>query len=210
MIPLTESIPLPRQTELKIQVIPGDGHCLFGSLLHQLLGIRPEDAKYQVSIGALRRMVVFHIKRNLTRFSAYFDTQRSSSLDRILRDLEQGNAWGGQECIVAVSELFEVRVNVVSPYTMVNFGNNSRTCWIYYHQAGNYTGSDEIFNHYDSILEAVDTDQEISAPSDVPLFKWRTEVKQIPRNYTEGCNSLFFREVGQASPACLLSPTAWS
>lgn len=195
----TATIPLPNQTELKVQVIPGDGSCLFGSLLHQLLGILPEDSGYHSSVRVLRRMVVMLIQRNLERFSGFFDTHRSSSIDRILQDLESGNAWGGQECIMAVSELFDVQINVVSPYTVVPFGNSPRICRIYYHEMGNFSGKEENFNHYDSILEVVNTEWGYSAPADVPIFMWMTEVKQIPRNFTENCNALFFDGVAEAS-----------
>ncbi|CAM9337729.1 unnamed protein product [Hapterophycus canaliculatus] len=90
------------QIGCKIKFIEGDGNCLFRSLADQLEG-RPQDH------SSIRSKVMDHLERNREVFEPYVEDDESFDdyLERMRRDAE----WGGNQELVAASQLY--RANVV-------------------------------------------------------------------------------------------------
>ncbi|CAN0126375.1 unnamed protein product [Scytosiphon promiscuus] len=90
------------QIGCKIKFIEGDGNCLFRSLADQLDG-RPQDH------SSVRSKVMDHLEKNREVFEPYVEDDESFDdyLARMRRDAE----WGGNQELVAASQLY--RANVV-------------------------------------------------------------------------------------------------
>lgn len=191
---------------LEIVPIPGDGGCLFGSLLHQLFGMDTEGDFYQEAIKNLRRLVVLHIRKNKTRFIPCFCPEDGRNSDdffeRSLISLENGELWGGEETIVAVSEIFHVEVVVVQNFAVLRYGNaqenGNNEIWIYYHEHDRFGAGDGNRNHYDSITGCYNLEGVITYSLKVPKQEWRTVVQSISSDTGEKLNLFFFEETPDA------------
>lgn len=125
--------------------IPGDGDCLFSSLLHQLENHLPAAPNHATKVIDLRRRVVAYIRYRLqdavlqdewvqqmvgsmdddpcNRYSAVDASGNPVELDvrvrAYLNDLETGEVWGSGETLRAVAEIYNVSVNLYYEYRNV-------------------------------------------------------------------------------------------
>lgn len=140
-----------------IQPIPGDGNCLYGSLVHQLWKINPTDPQFLSSAFQMRSILVEFIKNNLPRYWDHLlpfaeDFIKLDGLDdyhavqKYVALLGCNGTWGGEESISAACEVFAVNVIVWQEST-------GQSLTYYASEASDktitmlYTGA-----HYDSVL----------------------------------------------------------
>lgn len=151
---------LPRQIgefSLWLQRIPGDGNCLFGSLVHQIMGIHPEESTFSAAVSQVRASIVVYLRNNFSRYWAYLvpfaeDFVKQDFVDvydrvwKYLELLAQEGFWGGEDCISVACDLYNVSITVWDERTarIIEYPNKSlsaRKIAMY------YTGA-----HYDSVL----------------------------------------------------------
>lgn len=151
---------------LEAEVIPGDGDCLFAALARQWSGMDVTSDVFVEVVAGFRKEVVMYLRRNsemlrlkhciISRIANEFPLLVCKSNGEkvlLLTDylLLQGK-WGGEETIIATTEMFNIAVNVFyesgnpilfnpsigMPHGMLN---------VVYRLAGYGVG---IYNHYDS------------------------------------------------------------
>lgn len=139
-----------------VQRIPGDGNCLYGSLVHQLWRIHPTDPRFSEAALQMRTVLVEFI-RNLPRYWDHLlpfaeDLIKSDCLDdydrlrKYLTLLARDGIWGGEESLSAACEVFAVNIVVWQqctgqPITYYSSQTSTTTVTLC------YTGT-----HYDSVL----------------------------------------------------------
>ncbi|CAM9499007.1 unnamed protein product, partial [Ascophyllum nodosum] len=120
------------QIGCKIKFIEGDGNCLFRSLADQLEGKPEEHALY-------REKVMEHIKENQEIFEPYVEDDEpfDDYLFRMRRDAE----WGGNQELVAASQLFKANIVVhqfKAPRFFIPCGSANVTLHLSYHGEHHY------------------------------------------------------------------------
>lgn len=108
-----------------LMVIPGDGDCLFGSIVHQIYGMTPAHPLFKSYSHQIRITAVAEIRRNLPY---YYDQVASHAADECLQatdellqylsvsdqvewylaKLETPGFWGGEESISALANHYQV------------------------------------------------------------------------------------------------------
>lgn len=163
-----------------LQVIPGDGNCLYGALTHQLYGITPESDIFLPHCLQLRAIAVSEIRNNIANYYAYISVNandvvhehipESEKVELYLQRLECSGFWGGEESLSAIANHFQICVTVYQENTQIRFLPRSEIecstiCHIF------YRGFDNVKNHYDSVV--------CIRPMDVLLFS--------PDRYYDDC-----------------------
>lgn len=108
---------------LWVQCIPGDGSCLFGSLVHQVFGIHPAEKDFLFVASRMRESIVDHLRRNFSRYWEYLvpfaeDFVKDGYVDiydrvwRYLELLSDNRFWGGEECLSVACELYDIIITV--------------------------------------------------------------------------------------------------
>lgn len=106
-----------------VRIIPGDGHCLFASLVNQYHDYDINDDQHREEISCLRRLIVNHIRNNDQRYQPCLvqtiieegwnrDGAIDQAVEEFLYRLEHGREWGGEESIAAASEILRCRIDV--------------------------------------------------------------------------------------------------
>lgn len=98
--------------------IPGDGDCLFGSLVHQMYGITPKNNLFKPYSQQLRSIAVQEIRNHIGYYYenvVYYANElvqgvmsESERIDAYLRLLDSSGIWAGTECLAAISNHFKV------------------------------------------------------------------------------------------------------
>lgn len=162
------------ESNLWLQRIPGDGNCLFGSLVNQILGIHPAESTFPVQVSQMRASIVEHLRRNFSRYWSFLVPFAEDAIkhgfvdvyDRVWQYLDllsRDGTWGGEECISVAGELFDVCITVwdersgqFREYSVDS--PTARKVAVY------YTGS-----HYDSVVFRTQTDlQDCAGSVDIP------------------------------------------
>lgn len=188
---------------IEVEEIAGDGGCLFGALLHQLFGFNTFGDAYQDAIKDCRRLVVMHMRRKLGQYAVYLypegilmGEQCSKQIEQALNEIERGQRWGGEESILAMTELFSIQIVVVHNLAIYRYGNSeasrSEQCWLYYHDFGDFSGRSSTANHYDSIVKCTDEDGTMEYEWSTARNLWRTEVKHLVARDGRKYNAMFF------------------
>lgn len=147
---------------LKIHPIPGDGNCLFSSLVHQLTGLHHSHDLHQEAIRVMRQECVNHLHSSidtyrdiiiteaLERGQAWPDDVDGNTHDRIianhLEELRKNGVWGGSEVLVAVRDKLGVTIRVFADHfspLVFEGNNNNETINVFYNGV----------NHYDSVID---------------------------------------------------------
>ncbi|KAE8743404.1 hypothetical protein FOCC_FOCC011009 [Frankliniella occidentalis] len=122
-----------------VATMPGNGHCLFASLVHQLYGTPPTSPDFEQQVFTLRRRVVQHIREQLNgdesehwtmvlenilldltnRFPEHEEVDGhlqavplATRIQRFLTALESTAEWGAGETLRAVAEMENVTIRV--------------------------------------------------------------------------------------------------
>ncbi|XP_058810949.1 uncharacterized protein LOC131675819 [Topomyia yanbarensis] len=147
---------------LTVCCIPGDGDCLFSSLTHQIWGCPPHDAAHQLYVRTLRSQVVQYYRERLPTLSDGLYAQAlvifpdvssvlspTQLVDHFLNSLSMPGFWGGEESLIAISEILDFAVTVFRERSVAISLNSSGSQELrLVHRvapSGEYT-------HYDSVL----------------------------------------------------------
>lgn len=111
--------------------IPGDGDCLFGSLVHQMYGVTPKNRLFKPYSEQLREIAVREIRsrieyyyESLVPYACEFVSGAMSLDDRVqsyLEMLRSPGVWAGTECISAISNYFRVSIHIHQSNTCIRF-----------------------------------------------------------------------------------------
>lgn len=148
-----------------VRRIPGDGHCLFAALVNQFYGFPLESTEHSQAVRQLRSDVADYLREDLERFTPgiIYAIQEESRKDIVVHEglireflekLEKGNMWGGEETIVAVSELWRCKIEVYEEEGPVSSYNDSGVAHKLLRIAFRKNlGSRSSRNHYDSVVQ---------------------------------------------------------
>lgn len=158
--------------------IPGNGNCMFGSASHQLFDHKLSSLAAQSA--RLRAEVVVYIRQHFERF-------RPAIISRVIEDneasfwkvtmteailnervakfldnsLSKSGYYGGQESLIAISELYRVNVFVIREQGMFSFVNDFNTQYERTISLAYRFGFFSVFqttkkyNHYDSVVSII-------------------------------------------------------
>ncbi|XP_058450789.1 uncharacterized protein LOC131430108 [Malaya genurostris] len=143
-----------------VQCIPGDGNCLYGSLVHQIYGVSPDNTLFKRYIVQLRESVVSEIKRNLHLYYASLsinacevisgNLSESQKVEEYLQQLLCSGFWGGEESLSAIANLHQMGITVYQENSQFHFlpqsGVETSHCKVF------FRGPGDIKNHYDSVV----------------------------------------------------------
>lgn len=149
-----------------------NGNCLLASIVHQIHRMPIDSEAHKAATAQLRRDIVAHILNNFESYSmvlqgAVLDKEEKEgvveigvgleqrALNFLLNTLSKDGEWGGQECIIAASRIFEVNIitfDEAGKYYLNNTNIYDRTIAIAYRVAGERNGQ-IIRNHYDSVCK---------------------------------------------------------
>jgi OTU domain-containing protein 6 len=162
-------IPLLRQDNLKIYLIPADGHCLYNSIAHQLNTRISQDyisniiennilyASLEHKDGTnsgfdykeLRRIASIYMKNHSNDFIPFM--QDSQPFDSYCNQVENGAIWGGQMEIQAISQSFELKIIIYQSDMKIVIGEEfSEFITISYHKYQYGLGE-----HYNSLIDII-------------------------------------------------------
>ncbi|KAL1403399.1 hypothetical protein pipiens_019385 [Culex pipiens pipiens] len=160
-----------RDHSLVVQTIPGDGNCIFGAVVHQLLGLHPacDALRFAAERSALRRRVVCFLESNIMEFYEFLELGASdlgpaATIEDYLAYLSTEGVWGGEEVLAVTSRLYRCDIlmwNSVTGATQrfESIHGSTGTLRVL------YTGS-----HYDSIV-SVDSGAQRRLPSGLLDFR---------------------------------------
>lgn len=142
------------EKEVEVVKIPGNGSCLFASIVHQVfnISISAEEEKFVEKTNDIRAQVVSYIDENFSRFALALrgriwdredeikkrkpkkkgkskkkitDEEVDEKCRKFLKDeLSQPSCWGGHESLAAVSELLKINILVFQENGLVYFPNS--------------------------------------------------------------------------------------
>ncbi|KAK3917648.1 OTU domain-containing protein 2 [Frankliniella fusca] len=107
--------------ECLVQVMRGDGDCLFAAITHQLFNPIPYSEDHKKQIREAREKSVKFLKENLDKpdikytLTTYLNQNSSKeieSIESLLERIENGDEWGGEECIYALSNAYNCSITV--------------------------------------------------------------------------------------------------
>lgn len=154
----------------KVQLIPGNGNCLFGAIAHQIYRFDVKSVMHQAVTMSLRESVNNYIKANadvedlativLQRVKGEFPLLQSltgkQTIANFLEVLSRNGVWGSGESLYALAAMFEVDITIYRERgfetTLTNGNPNPNpqgTIKIVYRCLINH------WNHYDSFLHFV-------------------------------------------------------
>lgn len=149
-----------------VKKMPGDGHCLFSAILHQLYHQEVGTEEHQTKVMELRQRIVEHIKLNIEDYRASIaDTiaglthlgrgDSESRIQTFLQKLAETNEWGGQETIAASSRIFNRRIDVYyEEGPMISFNRPAAASGVLRIAYRSFRGSrNSIRTHYDSVIQ---------------------------------------------------------
>lgn len=150
--------------------IPGDGDCLFGSLVHQLYGVTPKNALFKPYSRQLRHIAVQEIKSNIEHYYenvVYYanelvlgDMPLAERINAYLNLLDSSGVWAGTESIAAISNHFKVGITVhqdnacmrFSPIEADDMDPQLQIINIFYRGSSEGKGRGGERSHYDSVV----------------------------------------------------------
>lgn len=175
---------------ITIATIPGDGDCLFGSIVHQIFRYPVNSKLHKNAAKQLRTDVVHHIlaEENFVSFQKLLmdrilETKSKNQIvdstaecKKFVTDfLSQKGAWGGAESIKAISDLY--RTNIITFYEdeSVYFvggkeGAYNQTIAIAF-RIGFVDNGKPIRNHFDSVCNMNSSD--ISTVTDIVVKRMK-------------------------------------
>lgn len=144
--------------KIKIDLMPGDGNCLFSAIVHRLTELHHTHAVFHEAVSVMRRECVRHLYqsagtyRNLIiteaieRGGSWPEEDRHDSIvSSYLLSISQNGIWAGSESIAAVRVTIRVFSVESSPLLFEGRAGNE-TINIFYNGV----------NHYDSVREVIE------------------------------------------------------
>ncbi|KAE8745952.1 hypothetical protein FOCC_FOCC007313 [Frankliniella occidentalis] len=175
-LPLDEDVVDVGGVMARVAVVPGNGHCLFVSLFHQLNGTMPSEQQ----VTNLRWRVVTHIRQRLAgplreeweqllvgtlldvsdRFPEMENgiaLSLETRIDRYLNALKNSE-WGAMETVRAVSEMENASITVFREAGVANVfhqGDQRHLAVVFRLRPIQEGEGANLWNHYDSFLDFV-------------------------------------------------------
>ena len=188
---------------MEVYKIASDGNCLFSAVLHQM---HLNDLQPSCSVAELRTQIISYIHNNIDEFvPTILDSCRSiyttspvdsdkALVNKYLSDLKHDGFWGGAECLCAISNIKNIRINVyyVNSTHPVVFLPNTRSFIHEIHLL--YSG-----NHYDSLMpRSIPTSL---SPSTTPFTRHYSLTKNVQRNILASTNPYILIESSEPNPS---------
>lgn len=143
--------------------IPGDGNCLFGSVVHQLYGVTPTHQLFSSYKRQLREAAVQEIWDHIEEYHDQLiiyaedtikeDVPAGIKVRRYLNELRTEGVWAGAECIAAICNRHQIAITVYQDNCRIDFTptrSESAECATYkIFYRGVVNG---VRTHYDSVL----------------------------------------------------------
>lgn len=152
-------------------LIPGDGDCLFGSIVHQIFGMTPKHPLFKTYSQQVRELAVSEIRRNLHLYyetvASYADElitscdSTTAKIELYLRRLQSAGYWGGADSIAALSNHYNVIFCVHQHNSRIEFSPTNSEIdapprhHLFYGNSPGINGESSqgyVSAHYDSIL----------------------------------------------------------
>ena len=160
--------------DLVVATIPGDGSCLFGSIVHQLFGLQPGTEEFKIQNAITRGKIADYIQLNFQSFrdhlvgilgerepdydmflfysgSGNVVTDPVTAFNTFVTDLrDKPNFFGSGECLLAAAEVFKIKIIL---------HQRRDPCIPVIPDSGEYHAAINIFfhgmdmKHYDSVIE---------------------------------------------------------
>lgn len=144
--------------------IPGDGNCLFGSVIHQLCCASPNHQHFGAYRSQLRDAAVSELRNRIDFYVDYLAVSAeeafedpspvANKIERFLVALESDGFWGGEESLAAICNLHQVaitvhQINGTIEFTPTVSENQSwRVLDIFYRNLPGFVEK----THYDSVV----------------------------------------------------------
>ncbi|KAJ8873182.1 hypothetical protein PR048_026815 [Dryococelus australis] len=150
-----------------VQVIPGDGDCMFAALAHQLFRVPVRSPQHTRNTAMLRAESVAYLRQHIAMFrdvlldgveglGAHYRDELTDDdkIQRFLDDLAMPGFWGGGECLAALANLMLMDIVIyleqASMHSIKNMTDAvARVARIAYRLS---LVGDGVYNHYDSVL----------------------------------------------------------
>lgn len=160
---------------VQVAKVNADGHCMFGSLSHQIYGFKLGSDEHINSVSQLRREVVEFIKINIDLFThemknRLYDERSKNSIKGRIVDLENeanhflsnklaSYIWGGPETLKAIMFKYNTNILIINEEGDCKFqqgfhSNFDKTLIIAYRTNPYFdiSGTGGERNHYDSVV----------------------------------------------------------
>lgn len=192
-------------SEVIVEVIPGNGDCLFAAILHQCYRMDVTSDLFMEMVKNFRFDVVMFLRQNCymlrlqnciisriaTDFPPIADESYEEKVLRLTEFLLIRHKWGGEEVIMATTEMMNVAINILYesgiPYLFnPSSGRPTKTLTIVFRLAN---GSTSFYDHYDSFI----SESPLIAHAALTTDRTRTydkEVSKIQRELNVGVFSL--------------------
>lgn len=123
-------------------IIPKDGHCLFRAVAHQL----NQD---EMSVETLRKLTSQYVKENRSQFQPFLlnsfgDILNDEEFSKYCQDLVEKPVWGGQIEIEAMTNIFNIKIEVIQMNGPILFGSEGQVVTLTYKD-----------NHYHSTVPKI-------------------------------------------------------
>lgn len=157
--------------DVNILNMNSDRNCMFYALVHQLQYVKVNSNEHMEATIRLRQCVIEEIENNFDKYKQALkvrlcynngtnEIKQNVSDDEcqefISTNLTKDRFWGGQETIMAVSNIFSVNIltfNENGPFCLSSRFNPSyaRTIFLAYRVGGVNEKEELTYNHYDSV-----------------------------------------------------------
>lgn len=175
------------QKKLKLAEIAQDGNCMFGSSAHQLFSHPLNSNDHKEATKKLRADVVEHIleSNNFQYFlhalkDRVYATKNTNEIENIEMEcklyvrhkLAKNRVWGGAECLLAISDLYETNVIVFgeddrcSKFKRAGKNYNRSIVLAYRFASGCNANGERMRNHYESVCD-IDSDDLYAAAQSI-------------------------------------------
>lgn len=111
--------------------IPGDGDCLFGSIVHQVYGVTPKHPMFKTHSHQARLTAVDEIRSHLPYYYDQIachandefpaDCSIEDKVEWYLAKLESSGFWGGEESIAALANRYQVIFTIHQDGSKIEF-----------------------------------------------------------------------------------------
>ncbi len=133
----------------RVETVPGDGNCLFGSLADQLFG---DMRRHRI----VRKTVVAHMRRERSSFEGFTSGQ---TFDKYVEKMEKEREWGGNQELAAAAQVFRRNIVVFLPNAQpIKFSSTEVEAEEALHLS--YHGK----NHYNSMRLTTDQQRQGASP----------------------------------------------
>lgn len=107
-----------REGEILVQVMRGDGSCLYAAITHQLFKPNVHSTEHTKMILEARTKCADYLENNQNTpevyncLTTYLQSSHEKEIESFLEEIRNGEAWGGEESIYALSRIYNCKITV--------------------------------------------------------------------------------------------------